>query len=180
MIPNQLNSFVRKHLNSTGSTASFTSTSDSSSANSSKLNLHIVGSSSPLGSMTSIHHQQPSLSAANTNDSGIDSKKGSPSPFKRRFLSPFSSTSSVFSTNSSNGGNGSAGPSNNPASAVMEFGAQMRRISVPLSKAKNSFAARRLSHFVQSVGDAVHQEIMVFNGTFKWELIWKNWKQNII
>lgn len=165
MIPNQLNSFVRKHLNSTGSTASFTSTSDFSSPNSSKLNLH-NGSPSPLGSMTSIHHQQPSLSATNANDSGIDSKKGSPSPFKRRFLSPFSSTSSVFSTNSSNGGNGSAGQPNNPASAVMEFGAQMRRISVPLSRAKNSLAARRLSHFVQSVGDAVHQEIMVFNGTF--------------
>jgi hypothetical protein len=118
--------------------------------------------------MASIHRQ-----TTNPEVGLVGPKKGGGiSPFfKRRLLSPFSSTSSVFSTNSSTeegrgeSANANGANTNSTASAVMQFGgAQVRRISVPLSKAKNSFAARRLSHFVQSVGDAVQQEIMIFNG----------------
>ena len=145
MIPTQLNSFVKK-LNSTAS--SNASSPQSSSTNSSKLNL----TESAVGSMTSVHK----IDAA-------DSKKANGSiPSFSRFLSPFSSTSSVFSANSL--GSGATAATNGANNAATAVSAQVRRISVPLSRAKNSLAARRLSHFVQSVGDAVHQEIMVFNG----------------
>ncbi|KAI3415855.1 oxidation resistance protein 1 [Globodera pallida] len=101
------------------------------------------------------------------------SKRGGNLFFSRGcFPSQFSSVSSIFSTTSNESAEGTSAfgttGTNNITTSMREFGdSQVRRISVPLQRAKDSAAARRLSHFMQREKHANH----FANLNREWEVV---------